>query len=152
MSTHTAFLSRLLGLYYLIASLAMVAHKQDIVKIEETLVHSPALLFLAGIMTLVAGLAIVLGHNVWSGGVLPVVVTVAGWITLVKGLFFLFLSPEEAVSFWGSLRYEQLFYLYAAISFLVGTYLTFAGFRAEAAGRSAWRSTHTGQSSVPHSI
>jgi hypothetical protein len=36
----------------------------------------------------------VLGHNIWSGGALVVVVTVVGWITLVKSLLFLFLPPE----------------------------------------------------------
>src|SRR5690348_14216277 len=33
-----------------------------------------------------AGTALVIGHNVWSGGVLPVVVTLLGWLTLIKGI------------------------------------------------------------------
>jgi hypothetical protein len=32
-----------------------------------------------GLISLSAGLAIVLAHNIWSGGVLPVVVTICGW-------------------------------------------------------------------------
>lgn len=129
MLSRTRFLSRLFGLYCLSASLAMFAHKQAFLDVEITLVHSPALLFIVGIMTLVAGLAMVLGHNIWSGGAMPVVVTVLGWITLVKGLLLLFLSPDAAVAFWGSLHYEQLFYLYASISLAFGAYLTIEGFR-----------------------
>jgi hypothetical protein len=36
----------------------------------------------------------ILGHNAWSGGRLPVVVTVAGWLILAKGLLLLFVTPE----------------------------------------------------------
>jgi hypothetical protein len=43
-----------------------------------------------GAITLAAGLAMVLAHNIWSGGALVVVVTVVGWITLIKSLLFLF--------------------------------------------------------------
>jgi putative exporter of polyketide antibiotics len=126
MSSRTIFISRLLGLYCLLASLVMFTHKQAMVDIETTLVHDPAMLFIGGIITLLAGLAIVLSHNVWSGGALPVVVTLLGWITLIKGL--LLLSPGTTVGFWESFHYEQLFYLYASISFVIGAYLTYEGF------------------------
>lgn len=42
----------------------MLTHKQAILEIN-TFVHSPALLFMTGIMTLVAGLALVPGHHLW---------------------------------------------------------------------------------------
>jgi hypothetical protein len=41
-----------------------------------------------------AGLAIVLGHQVWSGGVLPVLVTAIGWVVLIRGTILLFLSQR----------------------------------------------------------
>jgi len=129
MSPRTTFLSKLIGLYCLLAALAMVSHKQATVETVNALVHNPALLLIVSVITLVAGLAIVLGHNVWSGGVLPVIVTLVGWLTLIKGLVFLFLPPETAVGFFGGLHYEQCFYLYAAISLLFGVYLTYGGFR-----------------------
>jgi len=89
MSLRTVFISRMLGLYCLIASLIMFAQKSAMVEMENTLVHSPAMLFIAGIITLVAGLAIVVGHNVWSGGAAPVTVTLLGWISLIKGVLLL---------------------------------------------------------------
>jgi hypothetical protein len=92
------------------------------------MIHNAPLMFLASLMTLTAGLAMVLGHNLWSGGALPVVVTLTGWVTLIKGLLLLFLSPEAyAGLFLGGLHYEQLFYLYSAISLLLGIYLAYAG-------------------------
>jgi hypothetical protein len=38
------------------------------------------------------------GHNVSSGGALPILVTLIGWITLIKGALFLFLPPETESS------------------------------------------------------
>lgn len=64
---------------------------------------------LGGVM-LAAGLAMVLAHNIWSGGALVVVVTLVGWMTLIKSLGFLFLPPEMEVRlFVERLHYQQLF-------------------------------------------
>ena len=68
MSARTAFLSRLVGLYCILVSLSMVTHKRATVEMMTALVHNPPLLFIVGVITLAAGLAMILGHNVWSGG------------------------------------------------------------------------------------
>ena len=91
------------------------------------LVHNPPLLLTFGMVWLIAGLAMVLGHNVWSGGALPVIVTLVGWLILLRGLLLLFLSPAAAVGLFAGLHFEQLFYLYAAISLILGVYLTYGG-------------------------
>jgi len=133
MSPRTAFLSKLIGLYCIIVSLAMFTQKQATVEMVTALLHNPPLVFIVGLMTVAAGLAMVLGHNVWSGGALPVIVTLIGWSTLIKSLPFLFLSPERNPGiFLVGLHYEQLFYLYAAFSLLLGGYLTYGGFRSKA--------------------
>ena len=76
-----------------------------------------------------ARLAMVLAHNIWSGGALPVVVTLLGWLTLVKGFMFLLLFSGGAEGLYmGTLHYSQLFYLYMAICLVLGIYLTYAGF------------------------
>jgi hypothetical protein len=94
------------------------------------LLQNPSMMLIVGIITLAAGLAVVLAHNIWSGGALVVVVTIVGWITLIKSLLFLFLPPEmEAGLFLGQLHYRQLFYLYAAISLVLGVCLTYGGFK-----------------------
>lgn len=125
MLPHTKFLSRLIGIYSILIPLSMAAHKQATVEVVTALLRNPALVFLFGLMAVGTGLALVLGHNVWSGGALSVIVTLIGWATLVKGLLFLFLSPEAASGlFLGGLRYEQFFYVYAGFSILLGICLT----------------------------
>lgn len=130
MSPLTFFLSRLFGLSYLLAALSMFLHKQTYVETVTALIHNSPVMFVVGIITVIAGLAMVLAHNVWSGGGLAVVVTLIGWITLVKGLLFLLLPPElDAEFFLSKLHYGQLYYFYGAISVVLGVYLTYGGFK-----------------------
>jgi len=129
MSPRTLFLSKLIGLYCILVALSMMTRRQATVETVTTLLQSPPIMFIVGIITLAAALALILAHNVWSGGALAVVVTLVGWIALIKSLFFLFLPPEmEAELFLRQLHYQQLFYLYGAISFVLGVYLSYKGF------------------------
>lgn len=129
MSPRTLYLSKLIGLYYILVALSMVSHKQATLEAVTALLQNPAMMFVLGVITLGAGLAMVLAHNVWSGGALVVIVTLTGWLTVFKSLLFLLLPPElQAGFFLGQLHYQQLFYLYAGVSLVFGIYLTYGGF------------------------
>jgi hypothetical protein len=84
---------------------------------------------LMGMIGLAVGLAIVLGHNIWSGGALTVVVTVVGWAILIRGLLLLLLPPATFVKLFASFHFDQFFLLYLAIPLALGVYLTWSGFR-----------------------
>ena len=130
MSPRTIYLSRLIGLYCILVALSMVAHRQATVEMVTALLQNPAMMFVVGMVTLAAGLAMVLAHNIWSGGPLVVIVTLVGWLTVTKSLLFLFLPPEvEAGFFRRQLHYQQLHYLYAIVALVLGIYLTYGGFK-----------------------
>jgi hypothetical protein len=130
MSPRTLFLSRLIGLYCIVIALSMMTRRQATVETVTVLLQSPSMMLILGVITLAGGLAMVLAHNIWSGGALVVIVTIVGWITLLKSLLLLFLPPEmEAGLFLGQLHYQQLFYLYGAFSLVLGVYLTYGGFK-----------------------
>lgn len=134
MSDRSLFLGKLIGLYELCAALCMLARKQAMILTVSAIVHDQSLMFVVGWITLAAGLALVLAHNVWSRRPFPVVVTLVGWTTLLKGLLFLLLAPAAAAElFLDRLHYQQLFYLYAAIALILGVYLTCVGFMSGAA-------------------
>ena len=133
MSTRTIYLSKLFGLYFILVALPMMIHKQAVVNMVTGLFRDPAMMFMLGLLTLAAGMAMVLAHNIWSGGAPPVVVTILGWLTLIKGFMFLFLFSEDAAGLYlGMFHYNQLFYFYMAICLVLGIYLTWGGFRAKA--------------------
>jgi len=130
MSPRTPFLSRLIGLYAILVALSMFSRGQATVETVAALLQNPSMVFVLGVVMLAAGLAMVLAHNIWSGGALVVVVTLVGWMTLIKSLVFLFLPPEmEARLFLERLHYQQLFYFYWALPLVLGLYLTYGGFR-----------------------
>ena len=75
MSSRTIFLSRLIGLYCILVVPSLVLHRQATVDWMTALFNNPALMWVLSVITLTIGLAMVLAHNFWSGGALPVVVT-----------------------------------------------------------------------------
>ncbi|MBV8097589.1 MAG: hypothetical protein JOZ31_00380 [Verrucomicrobia bacterium] len=123
----THFLARLLGLYCLVISIMMLSRRQAVLAILTNCVQNRALLFLVELLGLAAGLAIVLGHNLWSSGLLALIVTFIGWLALIRSIILLFLSPEAIGRFIRAVRYEQNYYLFTAIPLFFGLYLTVAG-------------------------
>ncbi len=135
MTSHTTFLAKLIGAYSILAVLAMSIHKQETIQIVTSLLHNPPMMFILGVITLIAGLAMVLAHNVWSGGALPVAVTLIGWITVAKGLLFMFLpAGQQAAFFLGVMHYQQLFYFYMAFNLALGIWFAYRGFGRPAKG------------------
>ncbi len=129
MSPRTIFLSRLIGLYCIVAAMAMFLRGPTLVDTVMLMLRDAPLMFFLGVVTAAAGLAMVLAHNVWSGGAVALVVTVIGWLTLIKGALFMALTPEaETALFVNGLRYHELFHVYAALSLGFGAYLAYGGF------------------------
>jgi len=132
MSRLTIYLGRLIGLFLLVMSLSMALDKTSLVEIVTALFDDRALLLLLGMMALAAGLAIVLGHSVWSGGLLPVLVSLFGWLLVIRGLVLLLVPSETLVAYFQMLRFDDLFYVYAGITFVIGLVFTIASFSARA--------------------
>ncbi len=130
MSPLTIYLAKLFGLYCIIFALAMMAHKREAVEAIRALVRSPPLLLFVEVIGLMAGLALVLGHDVWSGGVLPVVVTLLGWLVLIRGAALLAMPENAKIRLFETLRYEERFHVYMGVVLILGIYLTVAGFSA----------------------
>jgi hypothetical protein len=130
MSPLTVFLGKLIGLYCIIVALALMAHKQSTVESVKALIRNPPLLLFLEVIALIAGLAMVLGHNIWSGGALAVVVTLIGWLVTMRGAVLLVLSEDVKLKLFEALRYEERFFVYMGVTLILGIYLTFAAFSA----------------------
>jgi hypothetical protein len=82
-----------------------------------------------------AGMAIVLAHQMWSGGPLPVVVTLLGWVILIRGVVLLLLPPPATVRLVEWFRFDEFFYPYLGFAAGLGVYLAVHGSLAAAGGR-----------------
>jgi hypothetical protein len=127
MSWLTVFLARLVGLFSVFIAAAYLIRGSAVI---ETTVADGSVMLVYAMISVAIGVAMILGHNVWSGGVLPVVVTLVGWLILAKGLVLLFLSPQAMMRILQNVQYHQHFYLYLVPATLIGLYLTWGGFNA----------------------
>jgi hypothetical protein len=127
MSRLTVFLARFIGLFTVVLVVALLVRGSATV--EAAVADGPVMLVYA-IISLATGVAMLLGHNVWSGGALPVVVTLVGWLILAKSLMLLFATPDALQQVFDHMQYGQHYYLYLAPSLVIGLYLTWASFTA----------------------
>jgi len=128
MSVRTVFLARLFGLYCIIIAAAMLPQPEAFVTIVHAFVADAPLVLIAGVFTLFGGLALVLLHNRWSGGALTVIVTLIGWLTLIKAVVLLALPSTKLVALYGGVSATHIL-ISGSLTLLLGIYLTVAGFR-----------------------
>ena len=125
MSRSTVFLARSTGLFTIFTVLGVFIRGSAI--IDATVADGPVM-FCYAVTSLAAGVGMMVGHNVWSGGALAVVVTVVGWLTFAKGLLLLLLTPEALTGPLARMHYGEHTYFYLAPAFVIGLYLTWASF------------------------
>jgi FtsH-binding integral membrane protein len=146
------FLAKLIGLLFLVFSLLMAMIERAMLAAIDELVRSRGLMLIAGSFNLAAGLAIVLGHNVWSRGALTVVVTLIGWLVALRGVVWLFTPQEKIVQYYEALHFEEKYYVATAITGALGLYLSIAGFVGNRESPvSGERETPTAKTSFIHS-
>jgi hypothetical protein len=128
-STSTLYLARLIGLFLLALGISMIVQPQATIETWIALVRDPSMVYVLGMITTAAGLAMVLSHNVWRGGALPIAITLIGWLTLLKGIAALCLHAESAGRVFEMFHYVAFFYPYALVCIVSGVCLAIAGFR-----------------------
>jgi hypothetical protein len=125
----TIFLARLIGLFAIAIVVAMFVRGPVLV---ESIIASSELLFFLAMISFGLGLAIVLAHNVWSGSALAVLVTIVGWLILVKGIVLLLLPASILSQALSAMQYSVRGAFYLLPALLIGLYLTWAGFASRA--------------------
>jgi len=93
--TTSIFLARLIGPFALALGLALLVQGPGFRTFAGEFMASPALIFLSGVITLPAGLAIVLTHNVWTPD-WRVVITVLGWLATIGGAIRI-VVPQQTI-------------------------------------------------------
>jgi len=125
--SNSIFLARLIGPFALALGLGVLVNRANMRSVLDEFIRNRALMFIAGVITMPAGLAIVLTHNVWAAD-WRVLITVIGWLAAITGAFRI-IAPQDAIKF-GRRVYDQpngvLFG--AAVWIAIGAILTFFGY------------------------
>jgi hypothetical protein len=121
------FLAKLIGPFSLALGLGALFNRDAARAVLDEFIRNRAVIFLAGLITFPAGLAIVLVHNVWVAD-WPVIITIVGWLTAFSGAMRI-IAPEGAIRY-GRRAYERpggrLFG--AAVWIALGVILCFFGY------------------------
>ncbi|PWB91075.1 hypothetical protein [Methylocystis sp. SB2] len=129
MTPLTLFLAKLIGAYALIMSAWMLVRRDVALQMIESVSREPVAIAFVGMIRLVIGLAIVIGHDIWSDTT-AALVSLIGWITLISGFLTLFLPPQTVRDIFSRMAYETRYPVFALISFALGGALLIAGFSA----------------------
>ena len=123
----SVFLAKLIGPFALALGIGVLVNRANMRSVLDEFIRNRALMFIAGVITMPAGLAIVLTHNVWAAD-WRVLITVLGWLAAITGAFRI-IAPQDAIKF-GRRVYDQpngvLFG--AAVWIAIGAILTFFGY------------------------
>jgi hypothetical protein len=93
----SSYLARLLGPVLAVVGLAMLLRPADYLALVGDILRSPALLYLASVLGLLGGVALVLAHNVWTTD-WRVIITLLGWITILDSASWVLLREQASAS------------------------------------------------------
>ena len=124
----TDFLSRLIGLLLVCVAASIMLQPRAFVKVLDDLLAGRTVLFMVGVALLLAGLAIVLTHNTWNLGFRASVITLIGWVLILRGLASMFVPGNDIERLVRWMKFEKYPQAYGIMTLAVGAYLTWAGF------------------------
>lgn len=124
----TIILAKIFGLYLLGVGIALMLNPERFTRIYKEMVRNESILLLGAIFALIFGAFIISVHNIWIWD-WPVLITVLGWISLIKGLMLLFFSDfGQRFAF----LYNRPSSFYRAIGIfwtVVGLFLVYQGWK-----------------------
>jgi hypothetical protein len=82
--TTSIYLAQLIGPVILVAAIGLFLNRAGYKAMAQEFVRSPALLYLSGVLTMTAGVAILLAHNLWVAD-WRVLITIFGWLAAIGG-------------------------------------------------------------------
>lgn len=125
--TTSKTIARLIGPVLLAMGLGMVIENDTMRALTQEFLSNRGLIYFAGILTLLAGLAIVNVHNLWTDD-WRVIVTVFGWLAVVGGLFRILL-PGQVQELGTGLTGNVAFMIIGGLAvFIIGAVLSYYGY------------------------
>jgi len=126
--TLTVYFAQFFGFLFFVLSISMLFGKKMVLEALEDFAHNKGLSYLGGIIAVAAGLLMVLSHNVWNAGGLAIVITLIGWLMLIKGIVLLFFTPETYMKIYKMSDLGNSYYIISVIFLVLSLYLIYAGF------------------------
>jgi hypothetical protein len=123
----SVFLAQLIGPLLLVMGVGMAANADSYRTMAQEFLASRALIYIAGLLAFVPGLAIVLVHNVWAFD-WRVIITALGWLAVIGGIFRL-VAPAQVQAVGSAMLAREGWLMGGGIAVgALGAVLTLAGY------------------------
>ncbi len=119
-------LAQILGIIYLAAGLELLFKRKFVSTAMNEALQNAGSLWILGFLALVIGAVMVAIQGVWTAD-WRIIVTIAGWAALLKGIFILFF-PHTAMKLYRKWNNEALLVVSGIVAALVGLLLLYASF------------------------
>lgn len=122
----TILIAKFVGPVVLAVGLGIFFSRNYYTKVYRNLESETLAVFMGGITILIAGIAIVLNHNVWTtfeAGVISFI----GWASIAKGLL-LVIAPKTVDMFGDMVADSKFFPVIAFLATLCGGYLSYIAY------------------------
>ncbi|MCZ4273626.1 hypothetical protein [Maritalea porphyrae] len=125
---NSQFIAQLLGPIYLAIGVGGFVNRANYIELVKSFKATLVIQLLSGVLSLLVGLLIVLFHNHWVAG-WPVLITMFGWIGLLKGVSLLVLPVSTGVGLVSSFaQHAGLINVMMAFCVLIGAVFTYFGY------------------------
>lgn len=124
---NSILLARFIGPYIVVIGISLLLNLKYYQSIMESFFRNLALVYITGLITFVAGLAVVLFHNIWTMD-WRIIITLFGWNALIKGVVLVVFPGASAKM---TDRFVKNFKLVAipwAIMLAIGIFLIAKGY------------------------
>ena len=122
------FLSKSIGIYLVLVSTVMLFNTDQFLHLVKDLLNNPPLMFITGFITLVLGILMVVGHQVWQWN-WRLMITLFAWLILLKGLSILIYPQYMDKLTIEFLKYKAYIHLIAGFDFTLGILFCYFGFK-----------------------
>lgn len=123
----TILLAKVLGVYLVVIGIALFARRKYFLAVFAGFVENRLLRMVVAIAELVAGLFLVLTHQIWSSWPAGII-TFFGWAMAVEGVAYLFV-PDRWINKMFRLFNTKVWYFVGGIlAVVIGLYLISVGF------------------------
>ncbi len=126
MNEMTRFLLQLIGPIGLVVAVSFLFTPKLYEKMIKQMSEDALGIYLSALAALSIGMAMVLKHNLW-GSFPEVVITLFGWLSLVKGVILVF-SPSTSIGIAKKMWRGGGAMIAMMIWLVLGVYMTYAGF------------------------
>lgn len=117
----SVFIGKIISVVYLAFGLGMLLNQNGYKKVLIELIENSSFLLFGGMLSVVTGMSIINFHNHWVED-WTVVITIIGWIALLKG-FYLLVFPNRFAFFKRFLDSKILIRVLSLIAILFGLIL-----------------------------